>query len=138
MRRLRGTAIAALLVTAGCGSPTTGSTTSSSSSPAEPVSAADCSSQVRADGVVYTSHSFTERPATAHGTAEVAACHDTGQSPAGSVFTDDAERVRTWVFEGYPASQVLGVRVDRTTYAVHVADDLSRAQRERIARELGR
>lgn len=38
----------------------------------------DCSEQVRADGVVYTSYGSTERKASRHSVADRAECHDVG------------------------------------------------------------
>ena len=41
-----------------------------------------------------------------------------------------------WSFHGYPTETVLGVRVDRDTFRVFVADAASRAESERIIKEL--
>lgn len=98
---------------------------------------ADCQEQVRADGVVYTSHGYTEQPASRHGVADRARCDDVGQDAAGSVFPEDPEQVTTWSFPGYPPEQVVGVRFDKDSFAVFVADTVADAERERIYRELG-
>lgn len=43
----------------------------------------DCSAQVRAEGIAYTSHGYTERSATRHSSADAALCEDTGPDAAG-------------------------------------------------------
>ena len=96
----------------------------------------DCSAQVRADGIVYTSYGYTERAATRHSVADQADCDDVGEDAAGSVFPDNPQQVTTWSFRGYPPEDVLGVRYDKNTFAVFVADAVPDAERERIFREL--
>ncbi|WP_090970199.1 DUF6281 family protein [Nocardioides exalbidus] len=96
---------------------------------------ADCSAQIRESGVVYTSYGTTRRDATRHVEADVAQCDDIGPD-AGSVFPDDPGQVRTWVFDGYSPSDVLGVQYGRTVFGVFVADRLHPDVRERIYREL--
>ena len=98
--------------------------------------AADCVSQVRLAGVVYTSHGHTDRDATKHVSADDADCHDTGPDAVGPVFPDQPRQVTTWTFHGYPPEQVLGVRVDKRTFAVFVADSIADENRERIYRVL--
>jgi Family of unknown function (DUF6281) len=92
----------------------------------------DCSVQVRADGIVYTSHSYTERPARKYSVAEEADCQDVGQEPAGSAFPETPRRVVTWTFYGYPPAKVLGVRDGTGSFAVFVADSVASSERERI------
>jgi hypothetical protein len=96
----------------------------------------DCQDQVRANGIVYTSHGYTEHHASKHSVAERADCHDVGEGAAGSVFPENPEQVTTWSFSGYPTDQVVGVRLDEGTFAVFTADSLSDGARERIYREL--
>lgn len=122
----RGVTIAIVLVVLGCTSDDTDSTSS----------AADCASQVRLDGVVYTSHGYAERIATRHSAADAAECHDVGKDAAGSVFPARPRQVTTWTFGGYPPEKVLGVRFDQDSFEVFVADSVPRAKRERIFREL--
>ena len=98
--------------------------------------AGDCSAQVRADGVVYTSHGYTERNATEHSTAEEADCEDVGQDAAGSVFPESPHRVTTWTFARYPAAKVLGVWSGKGSFAVFVADSVPPEERERIYEDL--
>lgn len=96
----------------------------------------DCSAQVRVDGIVYTSYGYTERKASKHSVANRADCEDVGENAAGSVFPEHPEQVTTWSFRGYPPEEVLGVRVDKTFFAVFVADSVQDAERERIFQEL--
>jgi hypothetical protein len=96
----------------------------------------DCSTNVRVDDNVYTSHGYTERKASRHSAADAADCHDTGEVPAGSVFPEHPGQVTTWTFRGYPPEKVLGVRFDIDSFAVFVTDSVPRAERERIFREL--
>jgi hypothetical protein len=100
-------------------------------------SAADCAAQVRADGIVYTSHGYTERGATEHSSAEEAVCEDVGPDAAGSVFPAAPSLVTTWTFKGFPAAKVLGVRSgDTSTFAVFVADSVPAQERDRIYQHL--
>jgi len=85
---------------------------------------ADCQSQVRADGIVYTSYGYTERSATAHSSA--ADCEDVGPDAAGSVLPESPRLVATWTFANYPSAKVLGVRSGNTdSFAVFFADSVS-------------
>ena len=101
-----------------------------------PQTAADCEQQVRLGSRGYTSVGFTDREATRLSTADRAECHDTGIDPEGLVFPEDPTQVAVWSFLGYPTETVLGVRVDRDTFRVFVADSASRAESERISTEL--
>lgn len=105
---------------------------------AEPVGAADCSAQVRVNGVVYTSHGYSDQQATRFAPADQAECHDGGEEPAGSVFPDDPGQVTTWTFQGYPPQKVLGVRFDEESFAVFVADNVSERESERIFEALAK
>ena len=116
------------LVTGGCA--TTGS--------GEPASTADCTSQVRREGVVYSGYGHSEHPATKRGTADRAGCHDLGRDAQGSVFTDDPAQVGVWTFRGYAIEKVLGVRGAGGSFEVFVAESLSREEAERILRRLDR
>lgn len=99
---------------------------------------ADCSAQIRSEGVVYTSHGYSEREAKKLGTAQQADCQDVGEDAPGSVFSDSSEPVTTWTFEGYPPTMVLGVQFDAHTFAVFVADSVPAEDRDRIYLELAR
>ena len=100
--------------------------------------ASDCSAQIRVDGNVYTSYGYTDRKASRHSAAEAADCHDVGEDSAGSVFPEHPRHVATWSFRGYPPKSVLGVRFDKDSFAVFVADSAPVAERERIFRELAK
>jgi hypothetical protein len=103
---------------------------------ASPTSA-DCSAQVRADGIIYTSHGYTKRSATKFSSAEEADCHDVGPDAAGSVFPDSPRHVTTWRFARYPTAKVLGVRSGNAdSFAVFVADSVPPAERDRIYDDL--
>ena len=97
----------------------------------------DCSAQVRADGIVYTSYGFTESSATKFSSAEAADCEDVGRDAAGSVFSESPPTVTTWRFAGYPPVKVLGVRSGNTdSFAVFVADSVPPEERNRIYKDL--
>lgn len=96
----------------------------------------ECQAQVRDDGIVYTSFGYTERNARKHASAERTDCHDVGKDAAGSVFPEEPQHVTTWSFRGYSPEEVVGVRFDKDTFAVFVADSAPDAARERIYREL--
>jgi hypothetical protein len=96
----------------------------------------DCSTQVRADGIVYTSYGYTERNASRHSVAERANCDDVGEDARGSVFPEHPQQVTTYAFLGYRPEEVVGVRFDKNSFAVFVADSVPDAERERIYGEL--
>jgi hypothetical protein len=106
------------------------------SSGVEGEAAGDCSLQIRLDGDTYTSYGFTDRDGTRYAPADEASCEDVGEDPRGSVFSDDAPRVTTWTFSGYPPDDVLGVRFDADSFTVYVADSLAPDERDRIFEEL--
>lgn len=124
MNRMRSLPVLAAMVLGGC-SMDSGSETSS-----------DCASQVRADGVVYTSYGHTEHSATEFSSAEEADCDDVGDDAAGSVFPEEPRQVTTWAFPQYPPEDVLGVRFDQDTFAVFVADTVPPEKRDRIYKAL--
>lgn len=96
---------------------------------------ADCSSQVRAGGIVYTSYGFTEdlSGATEHSSADVAECEDTRRDSRGAYFPESPRTVATWRFADYPPEKVLGVRFGETdTLAVYVADSVPDLERDGI------
>ena len=98
----------------------------------------DCSAQVRADGILYTSHGYTERRASKYSSAEEADCQDVGSDAAGSVFPETPRHVATWTFAGYPPAKVLGVRFGQDSFAVFVADSVAPEEREQIYEDLVR
>lgn len=126
--RLAAVAMGLAVIGPGCSSSETDTTPT--------ISAADCSDQVRLDGVVYTSHGSTQRRASRHSSAEAAECHDVGKDPAGSFFPEDPRQVATWTFPGYAPEKVLGVRYDKRSFGIFVADTVSNARAERILRQL--
>ena len=99
-------------------------------------SAADCVSRVRLDGRAYSGYGYTDHAATELAKADVAECHDLGEEPEGSVFTDDPRQVPVWSIRGYPPEQVVGVRRDENSYEVFVAESVPRADVDRIVEEL--
>jgi hypothetical protein len=104
---------------------------------AGPAGSADCSTQIRADGVVFSSYGFTRHDATEHGVARESVCEDVGSHARGSVFTGESRHLTTYRIYGYPPSQVLGVRYPHLPrLAVFVADSVGHADRDRIYREL--
>jgi hypothetical protein len=96
----------------------------------------DCSAQVRADGIIYTSYGYTERKARRHSIADRADCNDVGEDPAGSVFLEHPQQVTTWSFRGYPPEEVVGVRFDKSSFAVFVSNSVPHAESERILQDL--
>ena len=96
----------------------------------------DCSAQVQADGIVYTSHGYTERKADKYSFAEEAVCQDIGPDAAGSVFPETPRQVATWTFTGDPPAKVLGVRYGKRSFAVFVADSVPPKEREQIYEDL--
>jgi hypothetical protein len=102
---------------------------------AAPVTA-DCTQQIRFEGVIYDGWGHTaQEPATRLGTADKAECHDVGPSAAGSVFPDNPRQVAVWSFEGYAPEEVVGVRLDRDSYVVFVNASAPRHRAEAIKRE---
>jgi hypothetical protein len=100
-------------------------------------SSSDCSAQVRADGIVYTSHGYTERSATRYCVREEADCADVGPDAAGSLFPESPRHVTTWTFVNYPPAKVLGIRAGSTdSFAVFVADSVPAEERDRIYEDL--
>ncbi|QNN54707.1 DUF6281 family protein [Nocardioides mesophilus] len=97
----------------------------------------DCSAQVRAAGIVYTSHGYTERSATKRSSAEEADCEDMGPDAADSVFPESPRHVTTWTFANYPPAKVLGVRSGKTdSFVVFVADSVPDEESDRIYEDL--
>lgn len=105
----------------------------------EPVGTRDCTTRIKADGIVFSSYGATRHHASKHGVALEAECEDVGADARGSVFTDRSRTVTIYRIDGYPPSEVLGVK-DRhlRQLAVFVADTVSRHDRDRILRELAR
>jgi hypothetical protein len=102
-----------------------------------PGGSADCGTQIKVGDTVFSSYGYTNRDATEHGVALESVCEDVGADARGAVFTDESRRVTTFRFEGYPATEVLGVRFgDQPKLAVFVADSVSPDDQDRIYREL--
>ena len=100
---------------------------------------ADCQSQVRIDGRVYTSYGFSHSAASEFGVADQAECHDAGCDAPGSVFPANPRQVTVWSFRGYATKDVVGVRFDNAdSFGVFVADDVPQAGSDRIYAELGK
>lgn len=104
---------------------------------AEPGGAADCQRQVRLNGVTYTSYGYTEREATRYAVVDEVECHDV-RPAVGSVFSDEPQKATAWSFAGYSPEMVLGVRFEKDSFAVFVADSVPTAESERIFRQLRR
>ena len=97
---------------------------------------ADCTQQIRFQGIVYSGYGHTDEEATELGTADAAECHDVGPNAAGSVFEDNARQVTIWSFDRYPTDEVVGVEFDEDTFAVFVAEGVPSGRTEQIVREL--
>jgi Family of unknown function (DUF6281) len=91
----------------------------------------DCSAQIRADGILYTSQGYTDREADKYSLANDGDCQDVGPDADGSV-QETSRQVATWTFRGYPAAKVLGVRLGTGSFAVFVADSVAPKEREQI------
>ena len=89
---------------------------------------ADCAQQIRIRGAVYTSYGYSHQDATKYATADQAECRDVGPDAAGSVFPEHPRRVTAWTFETYRPGHVLGVRFDKDSFAVFVANSFQRAR----------
>ncbi|MET0526248.1 MAG: DUF6281 family protein [Nocardioides sp.] len=100
--------------------------------------ASDCAAQIRSEGVVYTSHGFTDQEGAKYAAAEEATCDDVGSDAKGSVFAGDSRSVTTWTFDGYSPAHVLGVRLDADSFAIYVSDSVDPAERDRIYEDLAR
>ena len=100
--------------------------------------AARCTPQIRLAGVVYTGYGYTERAATRHTAADEADCQDVGKDAAGLGFPDHRRQVATWTFKGFPPEKVVGVRFDRGSYTVFVAESVPHREGDRILRALKR
>ena len=122
LNRIAALVLLVALLLAGCGSDDEGS--------------ADCGSQVRLDGVVYTSHGFTERGGERIGPVEVAECQDVGEDARGAVFPDDPRKVEAVRIPGHDTDEVLGVRFDDDSFTVYVAESVPDDEQERIYEEL--
>lgn len=104
--------------------------------PDEARSPQECTPQIRMGSVVYSGYAYTDRHATEFATAEEADCHDMGPSAQGSVFPDHPRQVVVWSFRGYAPEKVLGVRFDKDSFAVFVAESVPRLDIDRITGEL--
>lgn len=102
-----------------------------------PAAAADCTSQIRTHGVIYTGYAYTQTRAVRYSTADEADCHDLGPDAEGSVFSDTPKQVAVWTFRGYSPDEVLGVRFDNKSFAVFVAESVAPHDRNRILQQLG-
>lgn len=100
--------------------------------------AGDCTTQVRLDGVIYSGYGSTDRRATKYSTADLADCDDMALDASGSVFSDDPRQVTVSTFPGYPPDQVLGVRFDKDSLEVFVAESMSARETDRLLDELRR
>jgi len=96
----------------------------------------DCNSQVRVGDVVYTAVGQTDRATTRLSTAEAADCDDTGDDPRGSVFPEGPRLVETWELTGHATDEVLGVRADKDSVEVFIADSLPPEVRDRLTQDL--
>lgn len=91
---------------------------------------ADCGQQIRLDGAVYTGWSATTTDAERFGDAERASCDDNGEDAEGSYFSDEPESVTVWSLEGYSPNEVLGVRLDKESFTIFVADSVNDGDRD--------
>lgn len=103
------------------------------------VASADCAAQVRWEAQVFTGRGTTRAAATDLGAAELAECHDSGERGdviPGSVFPADPDLVEVWAIDGHDPDQVLGVRFDRGSLTVFVADSVAEDDARRILADL--
>lgn len=121
-------ALAVMIAAAGC--------SGGSTNQAGRTTTADCTQQIRFQGIVYSGYGHTDEEATEFGTADAAECHDLGPNAAGSVFEDDGRQVTIWSFERYPTDEVVGVEFDEATFAVFVAEGVPSGRTEQMLREL--
>jgi hypothetical protein len=123
----KGIPVAAALtfVVAGCAGDTTA-----------PGSEAECTPQIRVDGVIYSAYDYTEHGATKYGVADEADCEDEGREASGSVFPDAPQQVAVWTFGDYSSDQVLGVRFGEDSFTVFISDSVEPDEAERIAQAL--
>lgn len=98
----------------------------------------DCTQQIRADGVVYSSYASSDRAATKLAKADESDCHDLGPDAAGAVFSDSPRQVTTWRFGGHSPSKVVGVRSDDGSFGVFVADSVPADERDEIHADLAK
>jgi hypothetical protein len=97
---------------------------------------ADCSDQIRVDGVIYTGYGQSDRKPVPFATADRADCHDVGRNAPGSVFADSPQQVEAWRFDGYSPREVLAVPVDNNSYEVFFAESVSDDAIHRVLAEL--
>ncbi len=93
--------------------------------------------QVRFNGTIYHGLDVTTRPRDAKaGMADWPVCDDVGRHAIGSYYPSDPDQVTAWKFEGYPTSELIGIR---RPYGleVYVADDVTGRHAEAILAELG-
>jgi hypothetical protein len=122
-----GIAMVAAAALAGC---------STAPNPVPSQAAGDCTTQIRADGIVYSSHGSTRRAATKHASAVESACHDNGPDAAGSVFLESSRQLTTWRFAGHAPAEVLGVGGEGGSFAVFVSDTVAEGVRDEIYADL--
>jgi Family of unknown function (DUF6281) len=95
---------AVLAVVAGCGGDQT------SDDGEQPHVAAECSPQVRFQGTIYDGLGYSVEPVTNAGRADAAACSDVGRDALGSYYPPNPRQVEVFAFEGFPTSEVIGVK----------------------------
>jgi hypothetical protein len=99
---------------------------------------AECTPQIRMDGVSYRGAGYTNREATKLGTADEAECQDDGLDPAGIVFPENPRQVAVWSFAEYSPDDVLAVRFNQEySFAVFVNASVPQPRADAIVRELG-
>jgi hypothetical protein len=93
----------------------------------------DCNAIIRVKDRTYTAVTMTkDQPVEKLASAATGRCEDIGEGPAGVVFDDEVDKVQVWMFEGYGADVVLGVRI-ADSWQVFVEDSVAEADRESIA-----
>lgn len=98
---------------------------------------ADCTSQVRLDGVVYNGYGTLPAEVTPIGDVERAECSD-GCDARGSYFPDDPETEEAFAIEGHDPSEVVAVHWRKNRYTVYVVESMSDQETEELFAELRR
>ena len=83
--------------------------------------AADCSTDIRFEGYLYSEAGFTERVEDQIGSADLAECQDTG-GDVGLSFPDDPEQVAVWSMPGEDPATSIAIEYPDGGYRVMKLD----------------
>ena len=79
---------------------------------------ADCSVVIRYRDAIYREDGFTKVVDAEAGTADLAACDDTGASARGPFFPEDPEQVLVWSIPGRNATHTVAIAYSGDGYRV--------------------